>query len=112
MGQMHLSLHVQSQGMTCCHQQLSFKAKDIHTVLQVMLFMRTFIFNAHDAARLMKANLEHDHYQAASVANVQEDPKQLWQGVMVSHQCLLQIAPGLKGMNLLSCTAKTCLGSE
>ena len=56
-----------------------------------MLFMRTFIFNAHDAARLMKANLEHDHYQAASVATVQEDPKQLWQGVTVSHPCLLKL---------------------
>ncbi|KAL3162112.1 hypothetical protein ABBQ32_009825 [Trebouxia sp. C0010 RCD-2024] len=47
----------------------------------VLLFMRTFIFSAHDAARLMKANLEYDHYEAAPASSPQEDPKQLWQAV-------------------------------
>ena len=46
--------------------------------------MQTFIFSAHDAARLMKANLEHDHYQAGSVSSSLEDSKQLWQAVTVS----------------------------
>lgn len=72
-----------------------------------MLFMRTFIFNAHDAARLMKANLEHDHYQAASVATVQEDLKQLWQGVTVSHPCLLKT-----NYDALFCALSACLGSD
>lgn len=47
----------------------------------IVLFMQTFIFSAHDAARLMKANLEHDHYQAGSVSSSLEDSKQLWQAV-------------------------------
>ena len=45
--------------------------------------MRTFIYSAHDAARLMKANLEHDHYEAAPASSAHEDPKQLWQGITV-----------------------------
>ncbi|KAL0038895.1 hypothetical protein WJX77_000929 [Trebouxia sp. C0004] len=47
----------------------------------IVLFMRTFIFSAHDGARLMKADLEHDHYQAAALHGPQEDPKHLWQTV-------------------------------
>lgn len=52
--------------------------------LQVLLFMHTFIYSAHDAARLMKANLEHDHYEAAPASSAHADPKQLWQGITVS----------------------------
>jgi len=52
--------------------------------------MRTFIFSAHDGARLMKADLEHDHYQAGALHGPQEDPKHLWQTVTVgSHSLLL-----------------------
>ncbi|DBA78504.1 TPA: hypothetical protein ACH3X2_007992 [Trebouxia sp. C0005] len=47
----------------------------------IVLFMRTFIFSAHDGARLMKADLEHDHYQAGALHGPQEDPKHLWQTV-------------------------------
>jgi len=58
--------------------------------LQIVLFMRTFIFSAHDGARLMKADLEHDHYQAGALHGPQEDPKHLWQTVTVgSHSLLL-----------------------
>jgi len=62
--------------------QKSYKLNSL--CLQIVLFMQTFIFNAHDGARLMKANLEHDDYQAGSVSSPQEDPKQLWQAVTVS----------------------------
>lgn len=55
--------------------------------------MCTFIFSAHDAARLMKANLDHDHYEAASSAH--EDPKQLWQGVTVNSSPLFNTALGI-----------------
>lgn len=38
----------------------------------------------------MKADLEHDHYQAAALHPPQEDPKHLWQTVTVgSHSLLL-----------------------
>jgi hypothetical protein len=57
--------------------------------LQIVLFMRTFIFSAHDGARLMKADLEHDHYQAGALHGPQEDPKHLWQTVTVGSQLLL-----------------------
>lgn len=62
-----------------------YGAKLMTLALQVLLFMRTFIFSAHDAARLMKANLEYDHYEAAPASSPQEDPKQLWQAVTVCH---------------------------
>ena len=47
--------------------------------------MRTFIFSAHEGARLMKANLEHDHYQAGAACSPQEDPKHQWQAVTVGY---------------------------
>ena len=55
--------------------------------MQITLFMRTFIFSAHEGARLMKANLEHDHYQAGAVVSPHDDPKQFWQAVTVSAAC-------------------------
>ena len=67
---------VQSAKCSCRATLISF-------FLQVLLFMRTFIYSAHDAARLMKANLEHDHYKAAPASGAYEDPKQLWQGITV-----------------------------
>ena len=54
------------------------------TWLQIALFMRTFIFSAHEGARLMKANLEHDHYQAGAMISSHDDPKRFWQSVTVS----------------------------
>ena len=51
--------------------------------------MHTFIFSAHDGARLMKADLEHDHYQAGALHGPQEDPEHLWQTVTVGSQPLL-----------------------
>ena len=59
------------------------RAKLISLFLQVLLFTHTFIYSAHDAARLMKANLEHDHYEAAPASSAYEEPKQLWQGITV-----------------------------
>ena len=58
------------------------------SMLQVLLFMHTFLYSAHDAARLMKANLEHDHYEAAPASSAHADPKQLWQGITVSSTLL------------------------
>ncbi len=37
----------------------------------------------------MKADLEHDHYQAGALHGPQEDPKHLWQTVTVGNQSLL-----------------------
>ena len=37
----------------------------------------------------MKADLEHDHYQAGALHGPQEDPKHLWQAVTVGSQSLL-----------------------
>ena len=39
----------------------------------------------------MKANLEHDHYQAGAVISSHDDPKRFWQSVTVT------LLPGLCG---------------
>lgn len=76
-GMVGLMLRLSHEGLTpALTQELEGAACAL-----IVLFMRTFIFSAHEGARLMKADLEHDHYQAGALHGPQEDPEHLWQTV-------------------------------